>query len=192
MAIEDILKALEDQSQADCDECLAEARDHAKHIIEEAEREATHIRERYAQQVERSARSKAAQVVNAARLESKMRVSAVKGDGLEGAFTQAHDELGSLRNRGDYSTLFEALLSEALAGASGPVRVLVAPADVDLARQLVAQMSVNAEVEGDPAIAGGVLVELDGGSILRRNTFEDRLERARDLVQNDVAKVLLA
>lgn len=192
MAIEDILRTLEDQAQADCDECLAEADSHAKHILSEAQREAQTIRERYSAQVERAAKTKAAQKVNAARLESKMKVSAVKGDGLEAVFADAGERLGSIRERADYGQVFARLFGEAVAETEGERLIKVNPADAELAQRLVDEGRLEARVEADESIVGGVLVELEGGRILRRNTLEDRLNRARELVQDDVARVLLA
>jgi len=192
MAIEDILKTLEDQAQNDCDECLTEARAHAKHILEEADREAQVIRERHTAQVERVARAKASQKVNAARLESKMKVSAVKGDGLDMVFVQAAEQIGTIRERSDYTQIFTGLFSEAVSETEGPLTIKVNAADVDLAQRLMSEKGLAGEVEADPSISGGVLVEMSGGKILRRNTLDDRLQRARELVQDDVAKVLLA
>jgi vacuolar-type H+-ATPase subunit E/Vma4 len=192
MAIQDILQALEDQAQADCAECLGEAEAHAKHIVDEAEREAAGIRDRYLQNMERTAGAEAAQKVNAARLESKMLISSVKGDGLDNVFTQAQSQLGSLRSRPDYPQALEAMLAEALDGASDDAVVKVNPDDVAAAQSAAGRIAPGVRVEGDASVVGGVLVELDGGTILRRNTLDDRLGRAREYVQNDVARVLLA
>ena len=83
MAIEDILRALDDQAQADCDEILGEAREHAKLIVEEAERQAQADSRQasYVRSSEWRPRTHAKKV-NAARLEAKMIVSSVKGDGV--------------------------------------------------------------------------------------------------------------
>jgi len=192
MAIEDILNALEEQAQNDCDECLTEANEHATHILDTARQDAEDIKTRHVQQVERSAQAKASQKVNAARLEGKMLVSSVKGEGLESVFEQAQAQLGTVRQSPTYSSLLTALVAEALEGSSGEVTVKVNPDDVSAVQQQIASRGVTGEVLGDDTITGGVLVELEGGRILRRNTLEDRLERARGLVQNDVAKVILA
>lgn len=192
MAIEDILKALEAQSQADCDECLGEAQAHAEHILTTARQEAEDIKSRHVQQIERAATSKASQTVNAARLEGKMLVSSVKGEGLESVFAGAESNLGNVRQGPGYQGLLTKLVDEALEGTTGEVTVKANPADVGAIEQQLAARGVAGRVVGDDSIAGGVLVELNGGKILRRNTLADRLERARGLVQNDVAKVILA
>jgi vacuolar-type H+-ATPase subunit E/Vma4 len=116
----------------------------------------------------------------------------VRGEGLDGVFDTARQQLTKLRQRSDYSQLFASLAREALDGVEGSVVIRVSPADVDLARQTASQLGVTAEVRGDLETAGGLVVEAAGGKIVRRNTFEDRLDRARPYIQADVARVLLA
>jgi len=191
MAIDDILRALDDQAQADCDETIGEAREHAKLIVEEAERQATQIHETFVRQVERVATSDASKKVNAARLDAKMTVSSVKGDGVTSVFEAARTELSSARNSG-YDVLFGALAAEALSGVSGPVMIHVVPEDTALAERAAATAGITADVVGDLKSAGGLVVDTGGGKIIRRNTLEDRLDRVSQFVQADVARVLFS
>jgi len=39
---------------------------------------------------------------------------------------------------------------------------------------------------------GGLVVEASEGRVIRRNTLEDRLDRSRQLIQAEVAKVLFS
>lgn len=192
MAIEDILRALEEQAQADIDAVLSEAREHSALIVRQAEEEAALVRQTYEQQVERVARGEAAKIVNAARLEAKMAVSSVRGEGVDHVFETARERLGQLRTSPEYPELFARLMAEALEGASGDVVVHVDPADEAAASDLVARHAPGARVVADLSSAGGVVVESEGGRIVRRNTLEDRLDRARQYLQADVAKVLFA
>jgi vacuolar-type H+-ATPase subunit E/Vma4 len=191
MAIEDILRALDEQSQADCDAVIAEAKEHAKLILDDAQRSADTVHENYVRQVERIAKSGAAKLVNAARLEAKMEVSSAKGDGVTSVFETSRGRLETLRSA-DYDRLFDALAAEALADASGEVTIRVAAGDVDRAQKAAAAHGVTAQVVGDLDTAGGLVVELSGGRIVRRNTLEDRLDRVSQMVQADVARVLFS
>ena len=191
MAIEDILKTLDDQAQADCEAVVAEAHEHAKLILDDAQRSAETIHENFARQVERIAKANASKLVNAARLEAKMEVSSAKGDGVASVFEAARGKLASLRTA-DYDRLFEALSAEALEGSGGNVTIRVTEADVDRAQRAAAANGVPAEVVGDLDTAGGLVVEVFGGRIIRRNTLEDRLERVSQIVQADVARVLFS
>ena len=191
MAIEDILKALDEQAQADCDAVLEEAREHARLIVEEGTREAQSIHDGFQRQAERAATIEAAKKVNAARLESKMIVSSVKGDAVVNVFDLAKAKLPEVRSAG-YEALFLALAAEALAGLDGAVTLHVAPADADLASRAAAASGLAATVDPTLEAAGGLVVEAHGGRIIRRNTLEDRLERTRQRMQADVAKVLFS
>ena len=192
MAIEDILKALDEQARADSEAVLEESREHARLIVEEGEREAQQIHDRFSRQAESVANAAAAKKVNAARLESKMIVSSVKGDAVVDAFDTALGKLSELRAGGTYETLFLALAKEALAGLTGPVTVSVAPADAALASRAAEAAGLSATIDPTLQAAGGLVVEAYGGRVVRRNTLEDRLERTRQLLQADVAKVLFS
>jgi len=191
MAIEDILKALDEQAQADCDAVLDEAREHARLIVEEGTREAQSIHDGFHRQAERAATIEAAKQVNAARLESKMIVSSVKGDAVVDIFDLAKAKLPETRGAG-YEALFSALAAEALAGLDGAVTLHVAPADAQLASRAAAASGLPATVEPTLETAGGLVIEAHGGRVIRRNTLEDRLERTRQRMQADVAKVLFS
>jgi vacuolar-type H+-ATPase subunit E/Vma4 len=192
MAIEDILKALDEQAQADCDAVLDEAREHARLIVEEGEREATGIRDGFQRQAERAATIDADKKVNAARLEAKMIVSSVKGDAVVDVFDSAGKKLADVRNAGSYDALFAALAAEALAGLDGAVTIRVAASDADRASKAAAVAGLSATVDATLATAGGLVVEAHNGRIIRRDTLEDRLDRTRQRMQADVAKVLFS
>jgi vacuolar-type H+-ATPase subunit E/Vma4 len=191
MAIEDILQALDAQAQADCESVVAEAKEHGKMSLDDAQRSADAVHENFARQVERIARTEAAKIVNAARLEAKMEVSSAKGDGVSSVFEATRTKLPDLRSA-DYDRLFDALAGEALADVSGDVAIHVAAADVERAKAAAAARGVTAEVLGDIDTAGGLIVEMSGGRIIRRNTLEDRLDRVSQSGQADVARVLFS
>jgi len=191
MAIEDILKTLDEQAQEDCEAVLGEAREHAALILDDAERSAREVHEGFARQVERVARADAARTVNAARLEAKMKVSSARGDGVSSVFEAAKSELSDLRGA-RYDALFAELAAEALAGLEGHVVVRVAPEDAERARAATASAGLSADVDATLATAGGLVVEASGGRVIKRNTLEDRLDRVGQFMQADVAKVLFS
>jgi vacuolar-type H+-ATPase subunit E/Vma4 len=191
MAIEDILKTLDEQAQDDCDAVLGEANEHAKLILDDAQRSASEVHEGYARQIERVARAEAARVVNAARLEAKMIVSSAKGDGVSSVFDAVRDDLPGLR-AASYDALFAELAAEAFEGLDGAIVVRVAPEDADRAARAVASAGLAAEIDATLPTAGGLVAEAYGGRIIRRNTLEDRLDRVGQFKQADVARVLFS
>jgi vacuolar-type H+-ATPase subunit E/Vma4 len=192
MAIEDILKALDEQAQADCDAVVEEAREHAKLIVDEGAREAQEIHDGFARHAERVATVEASKRINAARLEAKMSVSSVKGDAVVDVFDGASKKLRDVRSGPEYDKMFAALAAEAFAGLDGPVTVKVAPQDAERASRAAQAAGLSAQFDATLDTAGGLVVEAAGGRVIRRNTLEDRLERTRQLIQADVAKVLFS
>lgn len=191
MAIEDILKTLDEQAQEDCDAVLGEAREHAALILDDAQRSAREVHEGFARQVERVARADAARAINAARLEAKMKVSSARGDGVSSVFETAKSQLRNVRGAG-YDDLFARLAAEAFEGLEGAVVVRVAPDDAERARSAAVVAGLSADIDPTLDAAGGLVVEAHGGRVIKRNTLEDRLDRASQFMQADVAKVLFS
>lgn len=192
MALEDIFRALEEQADRDIAAVTAEAKEHAESILDEAKREAELLRDTRVSDAERHSRAKGLQSLNTAKLEARKRVAAVKEAAVASSFAQARESLASVRTRQDYPALFGSLLREAIAGVPADASVLVDPADAELARATLASMGVAAQVRPELSSAGGVIVELDGGRVLRRNTLEDRLDKFEAAAQADVAEILFA
>ena len=192
MALEDIFRALEEQADKDVEAVLGEARAHAQAIREEAEREAAMTREHRIAEAERVAKAKSAQDLNAVKLEARKRVAAVKEKAVRDAFDSALAALSQVRARPDYPAIFANLLDEAVADIDAEWELLVDPADVDLARETLASKGLAAGVAGDISTAGGVIVSMHGGTVTRRNTLEDRLDKLRGMAQAEVAELLFA
>ena len=192
MAINDILSTLDDQAQADCEAIVGEAREHAKMIVEESERQAREIHDTFVHQVERVASLNASKTVNAARLQAKMAVSSVKGRWPHVRVRRR--PRAALLCCGTRATTrsSQRLRPRRLSGVSGPVTIRVSADDTALAEKAAAVAGLAADVQGDLDTAGGLIVETGGGKIVRRNTLEDRLDRASQFVRGDVATVLFS
>lgn len=192
MALEDIFRALEEQAQRECDEILQDARDQAESISAEAADQAEAIRAARTEEAERVTRQRAAQSANSAKLEAKKRVAGVKEAAVSAAFESAGGSLGKVRGSSGYPAVFKALAEEALAGMEGELEVWVDPADAALAEATLRELGVSAAVRPELETSGGLMVTKDSGRIMRRNTFENRLEKVRLLAQADVAEILFS
>jgi V/A-type H+/Na+-transporting ATPase subunit E len=192
MAIKDILRALEEQARLEREAVLTEAHEHARLILDEADGRAELLRDEHRRAVERAATADATKCLNAARLEGHTAISSVRGEGVQRVFDAALERLSGARSDPGYERLFVALATEAFAGLQGHLVVRVAPVDAGLAASAIANAGVDAEVREDLETMGGLVVESQNGRVVRRNTLEDRLERARAMYQSDVAKVLLS
>lgn len=190
MALEDIFRALEDQAQLECDQILESARDQAQAISDDAAEEAESIRSSRIAEAERVVRSRASRTLNSARMDGKKRVSAVKEEAVNATFEKALGALGAVRTTPDYSATFKALVEEAVSGLDGEMEVLVDAADEQLAVGALKEIGIDAPVKPELSTAGGLVVSMNGGRIMRRNTLESRLEKVGLVAQAEVAEIL--
>jgi vacuolar-type H+-ATPase subunit E/Vma4 len=190
MAIEDILRALDEQADGDCRDLVESAKVQAKTVMDEAKAEASRIRDARVMATEAQVRSRATQIVNAAKLERRRRIAAAQDAGISQVYAAAGAALGATRGTAAYETLFRALAEEAAAHAVGDVVVQVAPDDAALAAKVVKDLGLDAQVDATADILGGLTVVSGGGRIYRRNTFDDRLTKVRKFVRSDIAEIL--
>lgn len=192
MAIEDIFIALEEQGEQESREAIEAAHDQAKGIKEDAETQAKEIREKRIEAAHAHALLKSARAVNSARLEGRRAVAGVKERAIVMAFDEALDKLASVRKSAGYADLFRALADEAVEGLTGDLVFMVDPADEALAVEYVKSSGLAARVDATAKTSGGLTVVADGGSMLRRNTLEDRLEKYKIHGQSEISEVLSA
>jgi vacuolar-type H+-ATPase subunit E/Vma4 len=192
MAIEDIFKALEEQGEQESREALEAAREQARGIVEDAVAAAEHARAVKAEAAKAHSELRLVRVLNSARLDARRTVAGVKEKEIVKSFDEALVHMDTLRSRPGYADLFAALAAEALEGLTGDVTLVVAPEDEALARQALAASGMQGSVDATAKTRGGLTVLAHGGSMLRRNTVEDRLEKYRKYGQSDVAEVLSA
>ena len=166
------------------------AEDRADAILEDAKDEAERIRTQLTEDAERETRSRASQSVNAVRLETKKQVAAVKQEAVADVFKQAKEKLAQTRAAGGYDALFHALAKETFEGMDDDLEVHVAAEDVELAKQTLADLGIDAPVQGDGDMSGGLIVVTGGGRIMRRNTLDERLYKVEQMIQSDVAEIL--
>jgi len=192
MALEDIFRALDEQADKEVEDILATARAQAEAIEADAEEQAAGICSACVEHTESAMQRKAAKQTNAARLEGKKKVASVKEAAVSDAFDKAAERLVSLRTSDTYPAVFKSLVSEAMAGVSGDVALLVDPADEALARQTLGELGIDAEVRAELSTSGGLAVLTGNGRIMRRNTLEDRLDKVRHSIRSDVAEILFS
>jgi vacuolar-type H+-ATPase subunit E/Vma4 len=192
MAIEDIFIALEEQGEQESREAIDAAHEQARGIKDDAEEQAKVIRENRVEAARANATLRSARSVNSARLDGRRAVAGVKERAIVQAFDEALVKLASARSSAGYPDLFRALATEAVAGLDGELVLVVDPADEALATSFLKSSGITGSVDATGKTRGGLTVVADGGSMLRRNTLEDRLEKFRTLGQSEIAEVLSA
>ncbi len=191
MAIEDILKALDDQAHSECDQILAEADAEAKAIVDEAKVQAERIRTQRMDRVKQVAEPKAQQLVNAARLSNRRELESARMQAVDSVFEDAKQRLVALKqDPGRYEPVMRSLLKEASVNSNGDSAVLIDPADEELVRRLMTDMALTCSVQTVATPYGGVTLTSHEGKIARRNTLDDRLELVRSSSRAAVAEML--
>jgi vacuolar-type H+-ATPase subunit E/Vma4 len=191
MAIEDILRALDEQADAERDEILARAGDERDAILSDARDQAARIRSQRLERVKSVVEPKAQQLVNGARLKNKRDLEAARAAVVTAVFDEARVRLQALRNDPSaYEPVLRALIQEAMSGSDGVTVAQVDPADAEMAAGLVDGLQMTCSLESAVTPGGGVTVLSCAGRIARRNTMEDRLELVRANSSAAVAEML--
>ncbi len=187
----ELIAILEKEAAAEIERILADARAEAERLVQEARQqaEAELAAQRARAESEREAVETRAR--SAAALRASALVLQAKDQALAEVFQRAQAELARLaQDRGRYGALLRGLLREAASAVGGRVVVQVHPKDIELARQAVRDLGLDAEVQAADDVAGGVRVVSGDGRFVVENTLASRVERARAALAPEVAALL--
>ena len=192
MAIEDILKALEEKAEAREAAIESEAKQRVNEILAEVDKDAARTKRMRLKKVEDQIRSEATGIVYSAQLKAKNQLIKAQEETVDEAFKKAEQRLKDLGKQQDYPQVLEVLLDECLDFfPEGEVLVQVRPDDRDLLEKMLAGRGRSFRISDTPlAASGGLVVSSPDGQIVVSNTFESRLERARDHLRLEISKSL--
>ena len=182
---------------------LAKAREEAERIVREAEERAKKIveevEERKRKEVEEARKKLFEEVgyearIAEARIKASQMIARVKNEVMEELKKRVFEELEKLGVEERKKSL-EKLFDEALASGviSGRFRVIVAPRDSGIAKELVIDRGlgdrvISISVKED--MMGGVILESEDGSTRVDNSYETRLEMVLRRRASEIAKEL--
>lgn len=190
MAIEDIFRALEEQADAEVSQILHAATVQADAVEHEARDEADRITGARVEAADHAVRTKATKAVNAARLQVRRDLAEVRDNAVDAVFTEATKRLAAMRGTAEYERVFAALAKEAFTSVDAECDVQVAPADAALAKKVMDELGMKGTVSPTLDTIGGLVVSTHDGRVVRRNTFESRMQKARSVAGAKVAEVL--
>lgn len=190
MAIEDIFRALEEQADDEVNRILHAATIQADAVEHEARDEAERITGAKIEAADVAVQGRAAKAVNAARMKVKRNLAQVRDNAVEAVFEEAEERLAAMRGTPEYEGVFAGLAQEACKGLEGEGELQVSPADVEIARKVVKDLGLTFTVSPTLDTIGGLVVSTYGGRVVRRNTFETRLQKASTVVGTQIAEVL--
>jgi vacuolar-type H+-ATPase subunit E/Vma4 len=192
LALDDILRALEDKADTRVDAIKAETEQRVQEIMAEVEKDAERTRRTRLKKVEDQIRSEATGIVYSASLKAKNQLIKAQEETVEEAFRIAEQRLADLHKSEDYPKVLEVLLDECLEFfPEGDVLVQVRPEDRGIIEKLLSEKNRPYSLSETPLDAsGGVVVSSPEGEIAVSNTFESRLHRAKDHLRLEISKSL--
>jgi V/A-type H+/Na+-transporting ATPase subunit E len=191
LALEDILRALEDKAGARIEVIQTEAQQRVVEILSEVEKDAARTKRARLKKVEDAVRSEATAIVYSASLKAKNELIKAQEETVDEAFRLAEDRLSELYKDQRYPRILAVLLDEALEFFEGEVILQVRPSDRELIEKLMVERQRQYRFSDAPLEAsGGLVVSSPGGEVVVSNTFESRLEKARDKLRLAISTTL--
>ncbi len=187
----ELVAILEKEAAAEIERVLAEARAKAEQIGAQAQEEAQAFLA--TQRSRMDAERKAAQVraQSAAQVKAAALVLQAKDQAIADVFAGAEAELARVaQDKARYGAVLRGLIREAAGGLPGRITVEANPRDLDLARQAVRELKLDAEVKAVDDVTGGVRLISDDGRFIVENTLASRVERVRALLAPEIATLL--
>ena len=193
MAIEDILKALEAKANARIEAIMADAGQRVKEIKSEVERDAARTRRLRLKKVEEQIRSEATGIVYSASLRAKNHLIRAQEEAVEEAFRVAEQRLAGMSGDPDYPLILESLLDECLSFLPQEVVLEVRAEDRTAVEKMMEDRKRPYTISEEPLQAsGGLVARSASGDVVVVNTFESRLEKAKDKLRLKIANALFS
>lgn len=187
----ELVAILEKEAAAEIERVLADARTQAERVVAQASEEAQAYLAAQRQRLD--AERKAAQVKaqSAAQVKASALILQAKDQAIAEVFAAAEAELSRVQqDRSRYAAVLRGLIREAASGLTGRITVDVNPKDLDLARQAVKELKLDAEVRPANDVSGGARLISDDGRFIVENTLASRVERVKPLLVTEIAALL--
>src|SRR5437667_10780455 len=139
------------------------------------------------------AERKAAQVraLGASQVRASALVLQAKDEALHEVLSVAEEELARVQqDKARYGPILRGLIREAAGALSGRMTVEANPKDLDLAKQAVRDLKLDAEVKAADNVSGGVRLIADDSRFIVENTLASRVERVKTLLAPEIATLL--
>lgn len=191
MAYDDLLKSVEETAKEKERELLAKAGHDRREILEGAKKQAETIRRSSIEDAERIARGEKNKILYQENTALRAGIIRARDAICSTAFIDAQQRLAGMREDSRYPGIFRELAAEAVAAVgTDPLHIHIDPRDEQLCREIMAGLGISGEIFTDLNTAGGLVLRTADESVTIENTFESRLERARDTLRLDICTIL--
>jgi V/A-type H+/Na+-transporting ATPase subunit E len=191
LALEDILTALETKADQRIEGIQDESEQRVAEISSEVEKDAERTRRVRMKKVEDAVRSESTAIVYSASLKAKNELIRAQEETVDEAFRMAEKRLSELNKDPGYPDILRVLLDEVLEFFEGEAVLQVRPDDRSLVESMMADRKRQYRILETPLEAsGGLVASSPDGEVTVSNTFESRLDRARDKLRLAISNTL--
>ena len=185
MALEDLLRAIETEADAERARAADEAAAAAATVVERARRDADALETELADEGAAEGHAAAARERALARLDAAATIRSAREEAFVSLVSGIRVELAAVRETSSYPELFHALVAECRAALPAACELRVDPRDADLAGGVAPGLRVEPTLD----TWGGIeLASDDGRTVL--DTLEERLANAEPLLRERLAQRL--
>ena len=187
----ELITILEKEAAGEIDRILGEARVQAERMVAEATRQAQEYLAAQRQQLEAEGQAAKVRALSAAQVRASALVLQAKDEALHEVLSVAEEELARVQqDKARYGPILRGLIREASGALSGRMTVEANPKDLDLAKQAVRDLKLDAEVKAADNVSGGVRLIADDSRFIVENTLASRVERVKTLLAPEIATLL--
>jgi V/A-type H+-transporting ATPase subunit E len=191
LALEDILTALEAKANQRIEGIQDESEQRVAEISSEVEKDAERTRRVRMKKVEDAVRSESTAIVYSASLKAKNELIKAQEETVDEAFRMAEKRLAELNRDQNYPDILKVLLDEVLDFFEGEAVLQVRSDDRSLVESMMADRQRQYRILEAPLEAsGGLVASSPEGEVTVSNTFESRLDRARDKLRLEISNTL--
>lgn len=182
MAIDDMLRALEEEGRLQQTEILDSAKLQAAEIVKTAKGQIAQIESVHTDRVNKIVEDETAKMLTEAKRHVERGVSKVKDKLIEAVFTGALADLKKVRKSADYEGVFRRLAQDAIDRAEGHIEIHIDARDRGLADKVFGASKIDYELKEDIETSGGAIISAEQGRVIIDNTVESRTARAREFM----------
>jgi len=187
----ELITILEKEAAGEIDRILGEARVQAERVVAEATRQAQEYLAAQRQQLEAERQAAKVRALSAAQVRASALVLQAKDEALHEVLSVAEEELARVQqDKARYGPILRGLIREASGALSGRMTVEANPKDLDLAKQAVRDLKLDAEVKAADDVSGGVRLIAADSRFIVENTLASRVERVKTLLAPEIATLL--
>lgn len=196
MALEDILRKIEEDAKREADKILSEARERAEEILQTAKLEAKQTKENLLKEAHREAQTHKSRLISMAQLDMRKEILQEKQNLIDQAFQKALKRLTEMEDE-EYRELIREMLKGVV--EHGDEEIILSERDKSRISQGFIQ-ALNKELESEGKLGKLTIAEetgdFSGGFILRRgkielnNSFDALLQSAKGEMRTELSRIL--